>query len=107
MVYLLHRKKSSPSIQAHNRPLPPHALPNSLPSSQFPPEAEEPELTLGEARVPGSDNTHFCKPTSVAVASSGDFFVADGYCNARVLRFAPDGVLKDKFGHPGESCRVP
>ncbi|XP_050687178.1 peptidyl-alpha-hydroxyglycine alpha-amidating lyase 2-like isoform X4 [Eriocheir sinensis] len=68
---------------------------------KFPPGGEEPELILGEPRVPGSDNTHFCKPTSVAVASSGDFFVADGYCNARVLRFAPDGVLKDKFGHPG------
>ena len=35
-------------------------------------------LTLGEAFIPGHDEAHFCKPTSVAVASNGDFFVADG-----------------------------
>ncbi|XP_045113626.1 peptidyl-alpha-hydroxyglycine alpha-amidating lyase 2-like isoform X2 [Portunus trituberculatus] len=68
---------------------------------KFTPGGDEPQLALGEERIPGSDNTHFCKPTSVAVASSGDFFVADGYCNARVMRFAPDGMLKDTFGHPG------
>lgn len=69
---------------------------------QFAVEGEEPELMIGEAGVPGSDDQHLCKPTSVAVTSSGDFFVADGYCNARVLRFAADGTLKDQFGHQGE-----
>ncbi|KAG7165205.1 peptidyl-alpha-hydroxyglycine alpha-amidating lyase 2-like [Homarus americanus] len=68
---------------------------------KFAPESEEPELTLGEAQVPGSDDRHLCKPTNVAVASSGDFFVGDGYCNARILRFSPDGTLKDQFGHQG------
>ena len=38
-----------------------------------------PSLVLGTKLVPGSDNNHFCKPTDVAVASNGDFFVADGY----------------------------
>ena len=33
---------------------------------------------LGEKFVPGNDAGHFCKPTSVAVASSGRIFVADG-----------------------------
>jgi len=37
-----------------------------------------PSLVLGEKLVPGSDDTHFCKPTDVAVANNGDFFVADG-----------------------------
>lgn len=68
---------------------------------KFSAESEEPELTLGEARVPGSDDTHMCKPTSVAVASSGDFYVADGYCNARILRYRHDGTLVAKFGHEG------
>ena len=36
-------------------------------------------LTLGVKMEPGSDDTHFCKPTDVAVASNGQFFVADGY----------------------------
>lgn len=41
----------------------------------------KPILELGEKLVPGSDEKHFCKPTDVAVAKNGDFFVADGYCN--------------------------
>jgi hypothetical protein len=33
---------------------------------------------------PGSDDFHYCKPTSVAVmANTKTFFVADGYCNSR------------------------
>ena len=43
---------------------------------------------------PGNDQTHFCMPTSVAVSeSTGDFFVADGYCNSRVMKFNKDGKL--------------
>ena len=38
----------------------------------------EPDLVLGEKFVPGKDDTHFCKPTDVAVADNGDFFVSDG-----------------------------
>uniref|UniRef100_A0A8D9AYQ2 Peptidyl-alpha-hydroxyglycine alpha-amidating lyase 2 n=1 Tax=Cacopsylla melanoneura TaxID=428564 RepID=A0A8D9AYQ2_9HEMI len=30
-------------------------------------------------------------PTAVAVASDGQFFVSDGYCNARVLKYNPQG----------------
>lgn len=41
----------------------------------------KPILELGEKLVPGNDEKHFCKPTDVAVAKNGDFFVADGYCN--------------------------
>ncbi|KAK7116721.1 probable peptidyl-alpha-hydroxyglycine alpha-amidating lyase pgal-1 [Littorina saxatilis] len=58
----------------------------------------EPDLVLGEKFVPGNDDTHFCKPTDVAVADNGDFFVADGYCNSRVLKFSSDGALLGKFG---------
>ena len=58
-------------------------------------------LTLGEKLVPGDDNKHFCKPTDVAVASNGYFFVADGYCNSRVLKFDSKGNLIDIFGAAG------
>jgi len=51
----------------------------------------KPELVLGEQFVPGKDAAHFCKPTSVAVSSTGVVFVADGYCNSRVLVFDKNG----------------
>ena len=50
-----------------------------------------PLLTLGTKFEPGSDDAHFCKPTSVAVMHDGSFFVADGYCNTRILKFGPTG----------------
>lgn len=59
---------------------------------------DKPSLTLGEAFVPGSDDAHFCKPTDVAVASNGDFFVADGYCNSRIMKFDKNGNFLTKFG---------
>ena len=37
---------------------------------------------------PGSDETHYCKPTSVAVTDDGNtFFVSDGYCNSRIIKY--------------------
>ena len=42
---------------------------------------------------------HWC--TNVAVAPGGDFFVSDGYGNARVHHFAEDGTLIKSFGEPG------
>jgi len=60
---------------------------------RFPPNATKPDLVLGTHMQPGHDTTHFCMPTSVAVAQSGDFFVADGYCNSRVMKFNRDGKL--------------
>ncbi|GBP92642.1 Peptidyl-alpha-hydroxyglycine alpha-amidating lyase 1 [Eumeta japonica] len=38
--------------------------------------------------IPGDDETHFCKPSAVAVRPSGEFFVADGYCNTRIINWA-------------------
>uniref|UniRef100_A0AC35UB05 Peptidylamidoglycolate lyase n=1 Tax=Rhabditophanes sp. KR3021 TaxID=114890 RepID=A0AC35UB05_9BILA len=49
-------------------------------------------MSLGTKNVPGSGKKHFCKPTDVAVASNGVIFVADGYCNGRIVKF-------DKFGN--------
>ncbi|CAD5211293.1 unnamed protein product [Bursaphelenchus xylophilus] len=59
----------------------------------------QPIFTLGEKMVPGDDNTHFCKPTDVAVAKNGEFFVADGYCNSRVMKFDKEGNFIGSFGH--------
>ena len=48
---------------------------------KFAPGAKEPSLVLGKAFEPAKsdkDTERFCKPTSVAVATNGEFFVADG-----------------------------
>ena len=52
---------------------------------------------MGEAFKPGRDDSHFCKPTDVAVSSAGIVFVADGYCNQRIMKFSADGKLLDTF----------
>lgn len=64
---------------------------------QFSNGSRELVLKLGEEFVPGIDNSHFCKPTDVAVARNGVFFVADGYCNQRIMKFAADGTLLGKI----------
>lgn len=61
---------------------------------QIPVNATKPDLVLGEAFVPGTDEKHFCAPTSVAVADTANFFfVADGYCNNRILKYNKKGNL--------------
>lgn len=56
-------------------------------------------LELGTRFEPGEDENHFCKPTSVA--DTGEFiFVADGYCNSRVVMFTSNGRYIGQFGHP-------
>ncbi|XP_061836617.1 peptidyl-glycine alpha-amidating monooxygenase B isoform X1 [Nerophis lumbriciformis] len=56
-------------------------------------------LSLGEAFTAGSDHNHFCQPTDVAVDyESGNIFVSDGYCNARILKFSADGKYLSEWG---------
>uniref|UniRef100_A0A674MIN0 Peptidylglycine alpha-amidating monooxygenase n=1 Tax=Takifugu rubripes TaxID=31033 RepID=A0A674MIN0_TAKRU len=67
-------------------------------------------VALGEAFVPGSDSGHFCKPTDVAVDSkTGNVFVSDGYCNARILKFSPEGkyLNDDHFVIPHSLAFIP
>lgn len=58
-------------------------------------------LTLGERGVPGDDVGHFNRPTKVAVAKDGSFYVADGYRNARVAKFSPNGEFLMQWGAKG------
>nr|XP_057916234.1 peptidyl-glycine alpha-amidating monooxygenase isoform X1 [Doryrhamphus excisus] len=56
-------------------------------------------LSLGEAFTAGSDHGHFCQPTDVAVDyQTGNIFVSDGYCNARILKFSADGKYLSEWG---------
>lgn len=60
----------------------------------------KPIITLGERFVPGNDMEHFCKPTSVAIDQNGDFYVADGYCNGRIIRYNYEAKFQNHWGHP-------
>ena len=58
-------------------------------------------LALGERAVPGDDSLHFNRPTDVAVAPDGSFYVSDGYRNSRVMRFSKDGRYLFSWGRKG------
>ena len=58
-------------------------------------------LTLGKRNVAGQDASHFNKPADVAFASNGDFYVADGYGNSRVVKFNKAGEFLMAWGEKG------
>jgi hypothetical protein len=45
----------------------------------------------------------FHHPCDVSVAASGDIYVSDGYRNARVHKFSPEGELLKSWGDPGNA----
>lgn len=60
-------------------------------------------IELGTPFVPGNDESHFCKPTSVA--DTGEFvFVADGYCNSRIVMFSAAGKYLGEFGQSSDAA---
>ena len=61
-------------------------------------------MTIGEpgAGAPKMSGIPFAKPTHVAVnKSNGEFYVADGYSNASVHKYSPDGKLLLTWGESG------
>ncbi len=71
---------------------------------QFTPEGQL-LITLGEPNKPAPEMSGkpFCGPTRVAIdPRNGEILVADGYSNARVHRFSPDGKrLLASWGESG------
>ncbi|XP_054999829.1 peptidyl-glycine alpha-amidating monooxygenase isoform X7 [Sorex araneus] len=60
---------------------------------------EGPLLILGRSMQPGNDQNHFCQPTDVAVdPDTGAVYVADGYCNSRIVQFSPNGKFVTQWG---------
>ena len=59
-------------------------------------------LKLGERGVAGDDPAHFNRPSDVAVAPDGSFYVSDGYRNNRIMKFAPDGKFLFQWGTKGK-----
>jgi DNA-binding beta-propeller fold protein YncE len=46
-------------------------------------------------------NAPFNRPTQVALSPAGEIYVSDGYGNARVHKFTPEGELMFSWGEPG------
>jgi DNA-binding beta-propeller fold protein YncE len=59
-------------------------------------------LALGQTDKPGVGDDQFDKPTDVAFGSQGEIYVADGYGNSRVMKFAPSGKYLTQWGRPGK-----
>ncbi|QDZ25820.1 peptidylglycine alpha-amidating monooxygenase [Chloropicon primus] len=71
-------------------------------------------LTVGvegvrQGAANGFDPEYLCRPTEVVVSNSGDFFVTDGYCNSRVVRYDRTGRYLAEFNltYGGEVAQVP
>ncbi|XP_049814763.1 peptidyl-alpha-hydroxyglycine alpha-amidating lyase 2-like [Schistocerca nitens] len=54
---------------------------------KFAPGSPEPLIEVGTRFEPGVGHYHLCQPTAVAVAPepSAEVFIADGYCNSRIV----------------------
>ena len=71
-------------------------------------------MTLGVSGQPSDTGTEdidyrtikragppFHRPTNVALSATGEIYATDGYGNARVHKFSPDGRLRFSWGEPG------
>jgi DNA-binding beta-propeller fold protein YncE len=58
-------------------------------------------LGIPNEPAPFMSGRPFSRCTHTALSPEGDLFVSDGYSNARVHKFAPDGTLLLSFGEPG------
>jgi peptidylamidoglycolate lyase len=58
-------------------------------------------MKVGEAGVAGNDSLHFDKPTAVAIAKDGSFYVSDGYGNSRIVKFSAQGKYLFEWGKKG------
>ena len=58
-------------------------------------------LTLGVRGESGEDDKHFYRPADITFGPDGSVYVADGYGNARVVKFSPEGEFTAAWGKHG------
>ncbi len=58
-------------------------------------------LTLDQKKQPGATEKTFNRPTDIAFTPAGDFYISDGYGNARVVKFSRAGQWLLTWGEPG------
>jgi streptogramin lyase len=70
-------------------------------------------MTLGTQGVVGDNSSRdlFNQPNHVAIAPNGDIYVSDGYANARVIHFSPNGdfirVIGGEMGNAPGQLQLP
>lgn len=69
----------------------------------FTPQGRIVQVIGGVGGVPGNMESKdaFNRPTGIAFATNGDYYVSDGYVNSRVVRFGADGLFKSQWGAKG------
>lgn len=60
-------------------------------------------MTLGQPGQSGEALDRFNQPTAVVVGRSGHIYVADGYGNARIMKYAADGRPLQTWGRRGSA----
>ena len=61
-------------------------------------------MTLGMPGQPGTnDGDPFRLPTDLAISSTGELFISDGYDNARVHKYSPEGEWLQSWGDHGSA----
>jgi DNA-binding beta-propeller fold protein YncE len=58
-------------------------------------------LTLGTPGVPGTDDTHFARPTFMAFMDKNTMYLCDGYDGTRVIKYDMDGKKLMQWGEKG------
>lgn len=58
-------------------------------------------MTLGTMDNPGAEGEPFNLPTDFALGPDGEMYISDGYGNARIHKYSPDGELIKSWGKPG------
>jgi len=69
--------------------------------SEFSHDGKQRLLTLGTPGVPGTDDTHFARPTFMAFEPDGSFYLCDGYDGTRVIKFDKNGKKLFQWGEKG------
>ena len=58
-------------------------------------------MTLGTPGVPGTDDTHFARPTFLAFMDANTWYLADGYDGTRVIKYDMAGKKLLQWGEKG------
>jgi len=58
-------------------------------------------MVLGRLGEAGEKDDRFNRPTDIATAANGDFYVTDGYGNSRVVKFSKEGKFLKAWGKKG------
>ena len=59
-------------------------------------------MVVGRREEGAETEENFNRPTDVAFAPNGDFYVSDGYVNSRVVRFSKEGRYITAWGKKGD-----